>query len=35
MGISPQSPIYLAMAGLQKGDVFTHNGTEFEIQEIL
>ncbi|MGV6804026.1 MAG: hypothetical protein ACWA49_07450 [Ruegeria sp.] len=35
MGISTQSPIYLAMAGMQKGDVFTHNGTEFEIQEVL
>ncbi|WP_170781492.1 hypothetical protein [Ruegeria conchae] len=35
MGISTQSPIYLAMVGLQKGDVFTHNGTEFEVQEVL
>ncbi len=35
MGISTQSPIYLAMAGMQKGDVFTHNGTEFEIEEVL
>ncbi|NOD97384.1 hypothetical protein GS610_09195 [Ruegeria sp. HKCCD6228] len=35
MGISTQSPIYLAMAGLQKGDVFTHNGTEFEVQDVL
>ena len=35
MGISTQSPIYLAMAGMRKGDVFTHNGTEFEIREIL
>lgn len=35
MGISTQSPIYLAMAGMQKGDVFTHNGTEFEIRDIL
>ena len=35
MGISTQSPIYLAMAGLQQGDFFTHNGTEFEVQEVL
>lgn len=35
MGISTQSPIYLAMIGLQEGDVFTHNGTEFEVQEVL
>lgn len=35
MGISTQSPIYLAMTGLQEGDVFTHNGTEFEVQEVL
>lgn len=35
MGISTQSPIYLAMAGLQEGDVFTHNGTEFEVEEVL
>jgi transcription elongation GreA/GreB family factor len=35
MGISTQSPIYLSMVGLQEGDVFTHNGTEFEVQEVL
>ncbi|WP_170761654.1 hypothetical protein [Ruegeria lacuscaerulensis] len=35
MGISTQSPIYLAMVGLQVGDVFTHNGVEFEVQEVL
>ena len=35
MGISTQSPIYLAMAGLRAGDVFTHNGTEFEVQDVL
>ena len=35
MGISTQSPIYLAMVGLKAGDIFTHNGTEFEVQEIL
>ncbi|MEM1006189.1 MAG: hypothetical protein AAGB28_18410 [Pseudomonadota bacterium] len=35
MGISTQSPIYLAMAGLRKGDVFTHNSTEFEVQDVL
>lgn len=35
MGISTQSPIYLAMVGLKQGDVFTHNGVEFEVEEIL
>ncbi|RBW53001.1 hypothetical protein [Ruegeria sp. A3M17] len=35
MGISTQSPIYLTMTGLQEGDAFTHNGTEFEVEEIL
>ncbi|WP_420586403.1 hypothetical protein [Ruegeria sp.] len=35
MGISTQSPIYLAMVGLQAGDTFTHNGTEFEVQDVL
>jgi len=35
MGISTQSPIYLAMVGLQEGDIFTHNGAEFEVQEVL
>lgn len=35
MGISTQSPIYLAMMGLRAGDVFTHNGTEFEVEEVL
>ncbi|TMV07673.1 hypothetical protein FGK63_09395 [Ruegeria sediminis] len=35
MGISTQSPIYLAMAGLQKGELFTHNGTEFEVEDVL
>ncbi|WP_050603151.1 hypothetical protein [Ruegeria sp. 6PALISEP08] len=35
MGISTQSPIYLAMVGLQEGDVFTHNGTEFEVQDVM
>lgn len=35
MGISTQSPIYLAMVGLQAGDIFTHNGTEFEVQDVL
>ncbi|MBO9410008.1 MULTISPECIES: hypothetical protein [unclassified Ruegeria] len=35
MGISTQSPIFLAMSGLQEGGVFTHNGTEFEVQEVL
>jgi transcription elongation GreA/GreB family factor len=35
MGISTQSPIYLAMIGLQAGDVFPNNGTEFEVQDVL
>ncbi len=35
MGISTQSPIYLAMVGLQAGDVFTHNGAEFEVQDVM
>lgn len=35
MGISLQSPIYKAMAGLQAGDTFTHNGTEIEIEDVL
>ncbi|MBO9435626.1 hypothetical protein J7394_15505 [Ruegeria sp. R13_0] len=35
MGISTQSPIYLAMIGLQAGDIFTHNGIEFEVQDVL
>ncbi len=35
MGISTQSPIYLAMVGLQAGDVFTHNATEFEVEDVL
>ena len=35
MGISTQSPIYLAMLGLQAGDVFTHNGAEFEVQDVM
>ncbi|MBE1282048.1 MAG: hypothetical protein GJ676_01935 [Rhodobacteraceae bacterium] len=35
MGISTQSPIYRAMAGLQAGDLFSHNGKEFEIEDVL
>ncbi|MEX0368147.1 MAG: hypothetical protein AB3N22_18935 [Ruegeria sp.] len=35
MGISTQSPIYKAMAGLQAGDSFTHNGTEHEVEDVL
>lgn len=35
MGISPQSPIYQAMAGLQSGDAFEHNGRSFEIERVL
>ncbi|SDD28618.1 hypothetical protein [Ruegeria marina] len=35
MGISTQSPIYLAMAGLQMGESFTHNGSEFVIDDVM
>lgn len=35
MGISTQSPIYKAMAGLEAGDSFTHNGQEIEIEDVL
>lgn len=35
MGVSMQSPIYKAMAGLQAGDSFTLNGREMEIQDVL
>jgi transcription elongation GreA/GreB family factor len=35
MGISTQSPIYKAMAGLRAGDVFTFNGQDFEIEDVL
>lgn len=35
MGISEQSPIYKAMDGLQAGEVFTFNGKEIEIQDVL
>lgn len=35
MGISTQSPIYKAMAGLKAGDTFTFNGKEIEIEDVL
>lgn len=35
MGISIQSPIYKAMEGLGEGDTFTHNGTDFELDEVF
>lgn len=35
MGISTQSPIYKAMAGLQAGDVFVFNGKEIVLQDVL
>jgi len=35
MGISTQSPIFQAMKGLQEGDMFTFNGQEIEIEEVL
>lgn len=35
MGISTQSPIYLAMAGLKTGESFTHNGAEVVIDDVM
>lgn len=35
MGISVQSPIYRAMAGLAAGEVFDFNGREIEIDEVI
>ena len=35
MGISPESPIYKAMDGLQAGDTFTFHGKEVEIEDVL
>ncbi|MFD3191687.1 hypothetical protein ACFMPD_15620 [Sedimentitalea sp. HM32M-2] len=35
MGISTQSPIYKAMAGLQEGDSFTFNGREITLDSVL
>ncbi|MEX0287337.1 MAG: hypothetical protein AB3N23_22245 [Paracoccaceae bacterium] len=35
MGISQQSPIYKAMAGLEAGDSFTFNGKSIEIEDVL
>ncbi len=35
MGISPQSPIYLAMVGLSQGDNFTFNGRDVTIEEVF
>ncbi|MEX0350463.1 MAG: hypothetical protein AB3N15_13655 [Paracoccaceae bacterium] len=35
MGLSTASPIYKAMAGLEAGESFGFNGTEFEIQDVL
>ncbi len=35
MGVSQQSPIYKAMAGLEAGDTFTLNGREMEIEDVL
>lgn len=35
MGISTQSPIYKAMAGLQAGDMFTFHGKEIEIEDVI
>lgn len=35
MGISTQSPIYRAMEGLKPGEAFTHNGQDYEIDDVL
>lgn len=35
MGISPQSPIYLAMDGLSAGDSFVFNGKEVTIDDVF
>jgi len=35
MGISPESPIFKAMDGLQAGDSFTFQGKEIEIEDVL
>lgn len=35
MGISPQSPIFLAMNGLSAGDTFRFNGREIEIEDVF
>jgi hypothetical protein len=35
MGISTQSPIYMAMDGLVKGDSFVFNGKEVSIDEVF
>ncbi|MDF1717274.1 MAG: hypothetical protein P1U75_11485 [Antarcticimicrobium sp.] len=34
MGISPESPIYKAMDGLQAGDSFAFQGREIEIEDV-
>lgn len=35
MGISPQSPIYKAMKGLEKGDSFMFHGKEVVLDEVF
>lgn len=35
MGISTQSPIYRALDGLKAGEVFTHNGREFTLDDVI
>lgn len=35
MGISPQSPIYKAMAGAKAGDGFDHNGRSFVVDDVF
>lgn len=35
MGISPQSPIYKAMAGLEEGDSFAFHGKDVTVDEVF
>ncbi len=35
MGISPQSPIYKAMDGLEAGESFVFNGKEIEVEDVF
>lgn len=35
MGISTQSPIFKALDGLKAGDSFTHNGSEYTLDEVI
>jgi len=35
MGISQQSPIYQAMRGLTRGETFTFNGKDVEVEDVM